>query len=88
MGLRFEREKEQIIFYEGYAVGTRRVDFLVDQKILVELRSVIELDNAHLNQAINYVETFDLEVGLLINFGSKSLQFKRVFKRGKRIDPV
>lgn len=77
-GLRFEREKEQTIFYEGVKVGTRRVDFLVDQKVLVELKATIQLDNVHLAQAINYLEAFDLEVGLLINFGATSLQFKRL----------
>jgi GxxExxY protein len=78
LGLRFEREKEQTIYYEGIAVGTRRVDFLVEEKVLLELKAVIELENAHLAQAINYVEAFDLEVGLLINFGATSLQFRRL----------
>lgn len=83
MGLRFEREKEQLIFYEGIAVGTRRVDFLVEDKILVELKAIIELENVHLAQAINYLEAFDLEVGLLINFGATSLQFKRLQNKKK-----
>ena len=69
---------EQTIFYEGIAVGKRRVDFFVDRKILVELKAVIELENVHLAQAINYIEAFNLEVGLLINFGDTSLQFKRL----------
>lgn len=80
VGLRFEREKEQTILYEGINVGTRRVDFLVDQKVLVELKATIQLENVHMAQAINYLEAFDLEVGLLINFGAKSLQFKRLQK--------
>lgn len=83
MGLPFEREKEQTIFYEGVAVGTRRVDFLVDGKILVELKAIIELENVHLAQAINYLEAFNLEVGLLINFGATSLQFKRLQNKSK-----
>lgn len=83
MGLRFAREKEQVIFYEGIAVGTRRVDFLVEEKILVELKAVIELENVHLAQAINYVEAFNLEVGLLINFGATSLQFRRLQNKNK-----
>ena len=86
MGLRFEREKEQTIFYEGIAVGTRRVDFLVEGKILVELKAITELDNVHLAQAINYLEAFDLEVGLLINFGATSLQFKRLQNKKKTIN--
>jgi GxxExxY protein len=83
LGLRFEREKEQNIYYEGNKVGTRRVDFLVEEKILLELKAVIEMENAHLAQAINYVEAFDLEVGLLINFGATSLQFRRLQNKNK-----
>src|SRR5262245_42225328 len=79
-GLSFQREREQTIFYEGINVGTRRVDFLVDQKILVELKAIIRLEDVHMAQAINYLEAFDLEVGLLINFGARSLQFKRLQK--------
>ena len=78
MGLAFEREKEQIIFYEGVSVGTRRVDFLVEGKILIELKAIINLENVHLAQAKNYLEAFNLEIGLLINFGARSLQFKRL----------
>ncbi|MCG8386711.1 MAG: GxxExxY protein [Cytophagales bacterium] len=77
-GLGFIREQEQIIYYEGVDVGTRRVDFLIEDKILVELKAIIQLENVHLAQAINYLEAFDLEVGLLINFGSTSLEFKRL----------
>ena len=83
MGLRFEREKEQPIFYEGISVGTRRVDFLVEDKVLVELKAIVELENVHLAQAINYLEAFDLEIGLLINFGNTSLQFKRLQNKRK-----
>jgi GxxExxY protein len=78
MKLDYEREKEQTIYYDGIAVGTRRVDFLVKGKILVELKAVTVLENAHFAQAINYLEAFHLEVGLLINFGTPSLQFNRV----------
>ncbi len=56
----------------------RRADFFVEEKIMVEIKAVIELDDAHLAQAMNYVEAYNLEIGLLINFGSPSLQFKRV----------
>ena len=73
LGLNFEREKNQNIFYEGIAVGTRRVDFLVEEKILIELKAITQLENVHLAQAINYIEAFELEVGLLINFGATSL---------------
>ncbi len=82
-GLEFEREKEQRIFYEGACVGTRRVDFLIEDVILIELKAVINLENVHLAQAINYLEAFNLEVGLLINFGATSLQFKRLQNKKK-----
>lgn len=77
-GLGFVREREQTIYYEGIDVGTRRVDFLVDNTILVELKAIIQLEPVHLAQGINYLEAFKLEIGLLINFGSPSLQFKRL----------
>jgi GxxExxY protein len=76
--LSFARELEMTIFYDGVEVGTRRVDFLVEDKIMVELKAVSKLDDNHLAQAINYLEAYKLETGLLINFGSKSLEFKRV----------
>ena len=74
----FEREKEMPIFYKGEQIGTRRVDFFVENKIMVELKAVILLENVHLSQAMNYLEAYNMEIGLLINFGSKSLEFKRV----------
>ena len=77
-GLTFEREKEQPIYYNDVEIGTRRVDFLVDGIILVELKALINLEDVHLAQAKNYIEAFKLEVGLLLNFGARSLQFKRV----------
>lgn len=80
-GLAFHREFEMDIFYKGgQHLGQRRVDFFIEGKIMVELKAVINLDDAHLSQAINYIEAYKAEVGLLINFGSKSLQFKRVMK--------
>ena len=81
LGLKFSREKEQNIFYESVCVGTRRVDFLVEHKILIELKAIIKLDNVHLAQGINYLEAFDLEVGLLINFGSTSLEYRRLHNK-------
>jgi GxxExxY protein len=74
-----EREMEMDIFYEGVNIGTRRVDFFVANKIMVELKAVAELDDLHLNQAINYLEAYNLPVGLLINFGNRTLQYKRVY---------
>lgn len=76
--LAFEREKEMSIHYRGQEIGTRRVDFFVENLIMVELKAVIQLEDAHLAQAMNYLEAYKMEIGLLINFGAKSLQFKRV----------
>ena len=80
-GIEHTREKEMEIYYKGEKIGTRRVDFLVDLKISVEIKAVIQLEDVHLAQAINYLEAYNLEVGLLINFGSKSLDFKRVMNK-------
>lgn len=79
-GLEFSREHEMQIYYKGIDIGTRRVDFFVEDKVMVELKAVIKLEDVHLAQAINYLEAYGLEVGLLINFGNRSLQFKRVMK--------
>ena len=77
-GLSFHRELEMPVYYKNQRIGTRRVDFLVEDIIAVELKALIQLSEVHLAQAINYLEAYDLEIGLLINFGAKSLQFKRV----------
>jgi len=76
--LPYAREMEMPIFYEEHNIGTRRVDFFVENLIMVELKAVIQLENAHLAQAKNYLEAYNMEVGLLINFGSISLTFKRL----------
>ena len=78
-GVRFAREMEMVIYYEGHDIGTRRVDFFVEEKIMVELKAVSLLDDTHLAQAMNHLEAYNLPVGLLINFGSKSMEFKRVY---------
>ena len=77
-GLKFSREFEMPIFYKNNRIGTRRVDFLVEDVISVEIKAVIQLEDVHMAQAINYLEAYNLEIGLLINFGSKSLTFKRL----------
>jgi len=77
-GLSFSREHEMQVQYKGYDIGKRRVDFLVEENIMVELKAKIQLEDAHLAQAMNYIEIYKLPIGLLINFGSRSLQFKRV----------
>ena len=77
-GIEFSREHEMPLLYKGYDVGTRRVDFSVENTIMVEIKALINLEDVHLAQAMNYVEAYNLEIGLLINFGAKSLQHKRV----------
>ncbi len=78
-GLGFQREMEMTIFYEGIDIGQRRVDFFVDEHIMVELKALIKLEDVHLAQAMNYCQAYNLPIGLLINFGAKSLEFKRVY---------
>ncbi len=73
------REMEMIIYYEGIDIGTRRVDFFVEDIIMVELKAIIKLEEVHLAQAMNYCQEYNLPIGLLLNFGSKSLEFKRVY---------
>jgi len=78
MMIPYEREFSMKIYYLGEEIGTRRVDFFVDEKIMIELKAVIKLENAHLAQAKNYLEAYNLEVGLLLNFGAISLEIKRI----------
>ncbi len=77
-GLRFARELRMPVFYKGRQIGERRVDFFVEEKIMVELKAIIQLEDVHLAQAKNSLEAYNMQVGLLINFGSTSLQFKRI----------
>lgn len=83
-GISFSREHEMDILYKGEHIGQRRVDFFVEGKIMVELKAVVLLEDVHLAQAINYLEAYGLEIGLLLNFGNTSLQFKRVMKPTKK----
>ncbi len=80
-GLKFEREKEMPVIYKGYNIGTRRVDFFVEDKIMVELKALIQLEDVHLAQGKNYLEAYNMEVGLLINFGARRLEFKRLYNK-------
>lgn len=77
-GIGFSREHEMPIYYKNEQIGTRRVDFLVEGGVSLELKAITRLEDVHFAQAINYLEAYDLEVGLLINFGAKSLEFKRL----------
>lgn len=77
----YSREQEMPLYYHEQRVGTRRVDFIVEDNIMLEIKAVIELQDVHLAQGLNYLKAYDLEIGLLINFGSPSLEFKRLFRK-------
>jgi GxxExxY protein len=77
-GLKFSREFSMPVYYSGRMIGERRADFLVSEKISVEIKALLKLEPVHLAQARNYLEAYNLEIGLLINFGSRSLEFKRL----------
>ena len=79
--LSFEREKKMPIFYRDKQIGTRRVDFFVENRVMVELKAVEKLQNVHKAQAINYLEAYGISDGLLINFGGRSLEFKRLYNK-------
>ena len=83
-GVAYEREKEMRILYKGQDIGSRRVDFYVEGCVMVELKAVSELTADHLAQAKNYMEAYGVEEGLLINFGVKSLEYKRLYPRGAK----
>ena len=80
-GLSFEREKEIPVMYKGEQIGLRRVDFLVEENVMVEIKARSELEPGHKTQAINYLEAYNMADGLLINFGEPSLNFKRVYNK-------
>lgn len=80
-GVSFSREHEMPIYYKKKEIGTRRVDFLIEGIVSVELKAIAKLEDVHLAQAINYLEAYDLEIGLLINFGAKSLEHKRIINK-------
>ncbi len=79
-GIIFEREKEMDIWYLGEKIGERRVDFLIDTDIMLELKAVTNLEDVHVAQLVNYIEAYKVKIGLLINFGSKKLQMRRFIK--------
>jgi len=89
-GLDFAREIEQNIYYKDLEepIGTRRADFVVERKVLVELKALAKLEDVHMAQALNYLKAYQLEIGLLINFGSKSLEFKRLILSQKSVKSI
>ena len=80
-GLEFLREQEMPIYYEGIHVGTRRADFIITGKVMIELKALVKLEDVHLAQGLNYLTAYQIEKGLLINFGSTSLEVKRLFRK-------
>jgi GxxExxY protein len=82
-GIHFLREQEMPIYYDDRAVGTRRADFIVENGVLLELKAVIKLEDVHLAQGLNYLEAYKIEKGLLLNFGSPSLEVRRLFRKQK-----
>jgi GxxExxY protein len=85
-GLSFVREQEQKVYYDGIEVGMRRADFVVENQIVVELKALVQLEDVHLAQAKNYTVAYDFPLGLLINFGGKSLEHKLLFNNRRDQD--
>ncbi|MCL2130893.1 MAG: GxxExxY protein [Lentimicrobiaceae bacterium] len=83
--IEYQREFEMSLFYKGVDVGQRRVDFFVANEISIEIKAIVNLEDVHLAQAINYLEAYNLQTGLVINFGANSLQFKRLFNKKYKI---
>lgn len=79
--IEFVREQEMDLHYRDQYIGTRRVDFFVEGKVMVEIKAIEKLENVHKAQAINYCEAYNIADGLLINFGGQSLNFKRVYNK-------
>ena len=89
-GLNYEREKSQPIYYRDipFAMGSRRADFIVEDKVLVEIKAVIELEEVHVSQVLNYLKAYQIEVGLLVNFGSKSMTFRRLVSQRESVKSI
>ena len=77
-GLSFERELEMPLFYDGFSIGSRRVDFLVENDVMVELKAIVKMEDVHLAQGLNYLVAYKVDLGLLLNFGAQSLEIKRL----------
>ena len=80
-GLGFAREEEMPIYYHDVHVGTRRADFIVENKVVVELKAIIKLEDVHLAQGLNYLKAYKIDKGLLLNFGARSLEIKRLLQK-------
>ena len=80
-GIEFIREQEMPIYYKNHEIGSRRADFLVENRVMVELKALTKLEEVHLTQGLNYLTAYNLDIGLLINFGATKLEFKRLFRK-------
>ena len=80
-GIQFKREVNQPIYYKNQRVGTRRADFIVEDLVMLELKAILQIEDVHLSQGLNYLTAYNLATGLLINFGAKSLQYKRLYNK-------
>ncbi|MFZ1806234.1 MAG: GxxExxY protein [Cyclobacteriaceae bacterium] len=87
-GIRFAREVDQTILYEGIDIGTRRADFLVENEVMVELKAIIKMEDVHLAQGLNYLVAYKFDKGLLINFGAQSLEVKRLRHPKNKLNPT
>ena len=76
MGLNVEKQKRLVVYYENQQIGNYFADFLIEEKVIIELKAVERLVEEHELQIINYLRATDLEVGLILNFGKKP-EFKR-----------
>ena len=81
IGLEFLREEEMPIYYDSIQVGTRRADFIIASQVLVELKAMVKLEDVHLAQGLNYLTAYQIDKGLLINFGATSLEVKRLYRK-------
>jgi len=79
--LDFLREEKMTIYYDSIQAGTRRADFIIASQVLVELKAMVKLEDVHLAQGLNYLTAYQIEKGLLINFGATSLEVKRLFRK-------
>jgi len=86
-GLSFQRELEMPLFYDKKPIGSRRVDFLVEDKVMVELKALVKLDDVHLAQGLNYLVAYEVDLGLLLNFGAQSLEIKRLRHPKNKLKP-
>ncbi len=77
-GISFQRELEMPLYYEGHSIGCRRVDFLVEESVMLELKALVKLEDVHLAQGLNYLVAYNVDKGLLVNFGAQSLEIKRL----------